>query len=130
MDTKYCNVCKKDVKPVRGKCPECGMKFNIKLKEDAEPIIIHRVRRKKEEEKNILFVSSVSRLLVSIIIFGSFALLLVRFDFVIFLLMLVIAFLLYAVTTLCEKIYEIENELRKIKNKVKKTQKTKKSSSK
>ena len=53
MAKKYCNKCKKDVTSKRGKCPECGMVFDVKLKEDAIPINVVNGEKSKEENQKL-----------------------------------------------------------------------------
>lgn len=118
---KYCNKCKKDVKPVRGKCPDCGMVFDVKLKDNATPIDM--TPKVEQEETNTSLTSGVSRFLALIIIFWGLALFFFSSNFTIPVLMFIISFLLFSLSTLYDKIYDMEFEMNKLKNKVKKIKK-------
>lgn len=116
---KYCNVCKKDVEPVRGKCPDCGFNFNVKVKKDAVPIEINRLKKAKEDTNRSIMISGFCRFLALIIIFFGFALWLTGSGFIIALLMFLISFLLFSISELYDKLEDMVIEIDKLKKKVK-----------
>ena len=120
MAKKYCNKCKKDVTPKRGKCPECGMVFDVKLKEDAIPINVVNGEKSKEEKDMFLPLGGASRFLGIIMAFWGFAYLLYGSTFSVAVLMFIISFLLLAISSLNEQLNDVRYELHKLKNKVKK----------
>ncbi len=120
MAKKYCNKCKKDVTPKKGKCPDCGMVFDVKLKEDAIPINVVNGEKSKDEKDMYLPISGLSRLLGIIMIFWAFAYLLYGKVFTVAILMFIISFLLFAVGSISDQLNDMRYELNKLKNKVKK----------
>lgn len=87
MDKIYCNECGKDVKPVKGKCPNCGLKFNSDLLEEVKTY---------SSEKNIVslflkilsFIIFVVGFVLAVFYLRSFLTML----FIIFISLIIIAF--------------------------------------